>query len=249
MTPSAASSAPAVTRVSVVGRGRLGSAIAPALAHAGYTVFGPTGRDEPVGDADVVLLCVPDREIRDAAAAASGHATFIGHTSGATGLDDVDFGLHPLQTFAGDDDPSVFAGIGAAIGGRSPEALAIARSLATALGMHAFEIADADRARYHAAAAFAANFVVTLEGLAERLLREAGPDIDDGDARALLAPLVRRTVENWAARGAASALTGPIARGDDETVARQRAALAPELVPLFDVLADHTRALAAERSR
>ncbi|MEQ6896605.1 DUF2520 domain-containing protein [Microbacterium sp. KR10-403] len=248
MTSSALPSPHAAVRVSVVGRGRLGSAIAPALALAGYTVLGPTGRDEPVADADVVLLCVPDRQIRDAAAAAAGRARFVGHTSGATGLDDVDFGLHPLQTFAGSDDPSVFAGIGAAIGGRTPEALAVARVLAEALGMHPFEIADADRAGYHAAAAFASNFLITLEGVAERVLHDAVPGLTGDDARALLAPLVRRTVDNWAAAGAASALTGPIARGDDDTVARQRAAIDAELVPLFDMLAARTRALAAERS-
>jgi len=237
-----------VARVGVVGRGRLGSSLAPALADAGYTVTGPTGRGDRIADADVVLLCVPDRQIRDAAAAAAGHARFIGHTSGATGLDDVDFGLHPLQTFTGGDDPSVFAGIGAAIGGRTPEALATARSLATALGMRPFEIDDADRAGYHAAAAFASNFLLTLEGVAERVLRSAVPGAQGADARGLLAPLVRRTVENWAAAGAASALTGPIARGDDDTVARQRAAIDADLVPLFDMLAAHTGALAAERS-
>jgi predicted short-subunit dehydrogenase-like oxidoreductase (DUF2520 family) len=102
-------------------------------------------------------------------------------------------------------------------------------------------VADADRAAYHAAASIASNFLVTLEGAAERLAATAGVD------RALLAPLVRAAVDNWAARGAAAALTGPIARGDEDTVARQRAAVAdrtPELLPLFDALADATRALA-----
>ena len=234
----------AVSHVAVVGRGRLGSVLAPALGRAGLTVHGPTGRSERIDDVDVVILCVPDREIRDAAAAASPHAAFVGHTSGATGLGEVDFGLHPLQTFAGDDDPSVFEGIGGAIAGRTPEALAVARELAVAVGMRPFELADADRARYHAASAFASNFLVTLEGIAESMLRDVAPD-----ARSLLAPLVRRTVENWAAQGAASALTGPVARGDEVTVARQRAALEPDLVPLFDELVAHTRALAAERSR
>ena len=234
-----------LTRVSVVGRGRLGSALAPALTRAGYVVGRPTGRGEPIDPADVIVLCVPDRQIADAAAAASGRAHFIGHSSGATGLDDVDFGLHPLQTFAGRDEPDVFDGIGAAIGGRTPEALDVARGLARALGMRPFEIADADRARYHAAAAFASNFLVTLEGIAERVLREAAPDTD---ARALLAPLVRRTVENWAEAGAASALTGPVARGDEATVARQRAALPADLVPVFDALVAQTQALAAGRS-
>ena len=66
--------------------------------------------------------------------------------------------------------------------------------------------------------------------------------------RSALVPLVRATVENWAAIGAERALTGPIARGDAETVERQRAAIAervPDLLPLYDALADATRTLAA----
>ena len=85
--------------------------------------------------------------------------------------------------------------------------------------MRATRIAEEDRVAYHAAASIASNFLVTLEGAAERLAATAGVD------RALLAPLVRAAVEDWAARGAADALTGPIARGDEETVARQRAAV------------------------
>ena len=88
----------------------------------------------------------------------------------------------------------------------------------------------------------ASNFLVTLEGAAERLAATAGVE------RARLAPLVRGAVENWAARGAEEALTGPIARGDDETVARQRAAVAertPDLLPLFEAMVDATRAAVA----
>ncbi|MDQ6751229.1 MAG: DUF2520 domain-containing protein, partial [Actinomycetota bacterium] len=111
------------------------------------------------------------------------------------------------------------------------------------LGMRPFAIAEEDRAAYHAAASMASNFLVTLEGAAERLAATTGAD------RALLAPLVRATVENWAANGAQRALTGPLVRGDDATVGLQREAVAeraPELLELFDALADATRALAAE---
>jgi predicted short-subunit dehydrogenase-like oxidoreductase (DUF2520 family) len=107
--------------------------------------------------------------------------------------------------------------------------------------MRATSVADEDRAAYHAAASIASNYLVTLEGAAERLAGTAGVD------RALLAPLVRATVDNWARLGAEAALTGPIARGDEATVARQRAAVeerAPDLLPLFDALADATRGLA-----
>jgi predicted short-subunit dehydrogenase-like oxidoreductase (DUF2520 family) len=108
--------------------------------------------------------------------------------------------------------------------------------------MRAVHVADEDRAAYHAAASIASNFLVTLQGSAERLAATAGVE------RELLVALVRATVENWAALGSERALTGPIVRGDEETVARQRAAVAeraPELLALFDALADATRTLAA----
>jgi predicted short-subunit dehydrogenase-like oxidoreductase (DUF2520 family) len=67
------------------------------------------------------------------------------------------------------------------------------------------------------------------------------------DSRALFAPLVRRTVDNWVDAGAAASLTGPIARGDEETVARQRAAVPLQLLPLFDQLCTSTRELAGRK--
>jgi predicted short-subunit dehydrogenase-like oxidoreductase (DUF2520 family) len=108
--------------------------------------------------------------------------------------------------------------------------------------MHAFEVADADRAAYHAAAAIASNFLVTLEAAAERLAATAGAP------REALLPLVRATVDNWAALGGRRALTGPIVRGDEAVVARHRAAVAertPDLLDLFDAMARATRAIAA----
>jgi predicted short-subunit dehydrogenase-like oxidoreductase (DUF2520 family) len=107
--------------------------------------------------------------------------------------------------------------------------------------MNAVEVADSDRAAYHAAASIASNFLITLEAAAERLAATAGVE------RELLAPLVRATVENWATLGPERALTGPVARGDEATIARQRGAVAeraPDLLPLFDALVDATRALA-----
>jgi predicted short-subunit dehydrogenase-like oxidoreductase (DUF2520 family) len=142
-----------------------------------------------------------------------------------------------------------FAGAGAAVAGTSPEALAFATALAERLGMTPFEIDDEGRAAYHAAASIASNFLVTLQAAAERVA--AGAGLDSEDARALLMPLVRQTVENVAALGPEEALTGPIARGDEATVEAQRAAIAdaaPELLALFDELAARTRALAGERT-
>jgi predicted short-subunit dehydrogenase-like oxidoreductase (DUF2520 family) len=229
----------------IIGAGRLGTALAAALRASGLTVAGPLGRGAAPRGHDAVLLCVPDGAIAAAAAAVPPGAP-VGHCSGATGLAELGdreaFALHPLMTVPHGADPEgLFAGAGAAIAGSTPHALGIARALAARLGMRATTVADGDRAAYHAAASIASNFLVTLEGAAERLAATAGVD------RELLAPLVRASVENWARLGARDALTGPIARGDAGTVARQRAALAertPELVPLYDALVDATRALA-----
>ena len=142
---------------------------------------------------------------------------------------------HPLQTFSsGETD---VAGCGCAIAGSTADALEVARRLALDLGMEPVEIDDSRRAAYHAAASIASNFLVTLEATAEKVAGGAG--IEPDQARRLLGPLVRTTVENWLVRGPERALTGPVARGDEETVARQRAAVAeasPEALALFDQL-------------
>ncbi|MEN3281527.1 MAG: hypothetical protein V7607_2667 [Solirubrobacteraceae bacterium] len=225
--------------IAIVGGGRMGRALTAALGAAGVRVTGPHGRGFAGAGADAVLLCVPDGQIA-AAAGAVAPGPLVGHCSGATGLDVLApheaFALHPLMTITqrGGD----FRGAGAAVAGSSDRALALATELARALGMRPFEIADEDRAAYHAGAAMASNFLVALESAAERV---AGID------RELLAPLVRAAVETWAAEGDA-ALTGPIARGDEETVARHRAAIAeraPELLALYEVLAAATREIAS----
>jgi predicted short-subunit dehydrogenase-like oxidoreductase (DUF2520 family) len=222
----------------VVGAGRMGSALAAALRAAGLEVTGPLRRGErcPQGT-DCVLLCVPDAEIGNAAACVT-PGPLVGHVSGATTLAPLApheaFSLHPLMTV-----PARFDGAGAAIAGTTDRALHTARGLAEALGMRPFEIDDDDRAAYHAAASMASNYLVALEDAAERLLATTGA------SRELLVPLIRATVENWA-RDGAGALTGPIARGDEGTVARQRAAVeerTPELLRLFDALTESTREL------
>jgi predicted short-subunit dehydrogenase-like oxidoreductase (DUF2520 family) len=242
-----------LTGVGVVGRGRVGSALAAALDLAGYDVPGPYGRGEVPAGCDAILLCVPDAEIAAAASVVAGAARFVGHTSGATPLSALEparcsgaelFGLHPLQTVTGADTD--FAGCGCAVAGSSPGALAVAERLAVDLGMAPFEVRDSQRAAYHAAASIASNFLVTLQAEAEALAESAG--IEGFDARRMLGPLVRATVENWVALGPERALTGPVARGDQATVAAQRAAIAserPQLEPLFDALVERTEALAA----
>ncbi len=107
--------------------------------------------------------------------------------------------------------------------------------------MNAVRVAPEDRVAYHAAACIASNFLLTLEAAAERIGSTAGV------TREMLAPLVRATVENWVELGPERAITGPVARGDEPTVAAQREAVgerAPELLALFDALTAATRELA-----
>lgn len=233
-------------RIQIVGAGRMGAALSAALsADPELSVSAPLGRGATGAGADVVLLAVPDSAIADAAAAIL-PGPIVAHLSGITGLDVLapheGFSLHPLLSVTGPE--TVFAGAHAALDGTSERARDHATRLAKALGLRTFRVADADRAAYHAAASLAANALVALEWTAERLAATAGVP------REALAPLARVALENWARHGAADALTGPIARGDEATVARQRAAVAerlPEELALFDALAETTRALAGRR--
>jgi predicted short-subunit dehydrogenase-like oxidoreductase (DUF2520 family) len=225
----------------VVGNGRVGRFLAAAGMH------GPFGRGFDGAEFEVVVLAVPDGEIATAARHVRSEA-MVGHCAGSLGVAVFGaregFACHPLMTITGPD--AVLAGAGAAIAGNSERARACARHLAEVLGMQPFELADADRAMYHVAASVASNFLVTLEDAAEHLMGLAGGD------RSMLVPLVRAAMENWVAHGGPAALTGPIARGDEATVIRQRAALAeraPELLALFDALCDRTRALADRMAR
>jgi predicted short-subunit dehydrogenase-like oxidoreductase (DUF2520 family) len=232
-------------RIAIVGAGRLGPALAGALATSGeFEPIGPLARGTDGEGAEAVLLCVPDGQIA-AAASLIAPGKLVGHCSGATGLEALApheaFSVHPLMTVT--QARTSFAGAGAAVDGTTDRALELAERLAGALSMTPVRVAVEDRALYHAAASVASNFLVTVEAAAERLAGLAGVD------RQLLAPLVRATLENWLAQGPEQALTGPVARGDEETTARQRGAIAeraPDLLPLFDALVQATRTLARE---
>lgn len=247
----------ALPPIAVIGRGRVGGSVASNAAVAGLDVrqAGREKFDDACAEAEAALLCVPDGEIEAAATRAADHVPplrFVGHTSGATGLDALAaaraagaevFSLHPLQTIP--DDRTSTAGAPAAIAGSGPEALEFARALAEGLDMRPFEVDETDRAAYHAAASIASNFLIALEETAAEVLGRAG--IENG--RELLGPLVLRTAANWSERGA-EALTGPIARGDEATVARHVAALrdvAPDLVELYETLAARTRIVAGQK--
>ncbi len=230
--------------VAVVGDGRLGGALIAALREAGVPVSGPHGRGFDGGSAPIIVLCVPDGQIADAAGALK-RGPFVGHCSGATLLRVLGghyparaFSVHPLVTAT--LDGARFTGAPAAIAGSSGEALSVARALAEVLGLKPFTVAEGDRAAYHAGAAMAANLLVTVQWAAARLLQSAAVD------PRVLVPLARQALANWATLGPA-ALTGPVARGDLATVAAHRHAVVdriPDLLSLFDELVSATETLA-----
>ena len=219
-----------ITSVHVVGAGRVGSAIAARLAERGLllTERGP----------DLVLLCVPDRAIAEVAGALH-PGPWVAHVSGATPLVALTphtrrFGLHPLQTFTRSRGAEQLDGAFAAVTAEDDEAQELGFWLARTLGLEPFALVDAKRDAYHAGAAIAANYLVTLRRAAGLLLESAGAP------PAALDPLLRRTIENG------FELTGPIARGDWATIETHVAAIRrerPELESMYVTLAETTKAL------
>lgn len=220
-----------IERAHVIGAsGRVGSAIAARLRERGLEL--------DARDPELVLLCVPDRAIGEVAASVT-PGPWVAHVSGATPLAALDpherrFGLHPLQTFTHQRGPEQLDGAFAAVSGESGEAVEVGFWLARTLGLEPFTLADDRRAAYHAGAAIASNYLVTLRRAAGSLLEAAGAP------PAALDPLMRRTIENG------FQLTGPIARGDWETVDAHLAAIRaerPELEQMYVALAETTKAL------
>jgi predicted short-subunit dehydrogenase-like oxidoreductase (DUF2520 family) len=228
--------------LALVGPGRAGLTVTVALARRGWRVAGVAGRGveaastraaadrlgapaRPVAeigtDADIVIVATPDAAIPAAAetlAASVRPDALVLHLSGARGLDALDAvparraALHPLQSL-----PTVelgierLAGSWAAVAG-DPQVVALAESIE----LRPFPLADGDRAAYHAAAAIASNHLVALLGQVERT---APVPLE------VFLPLVRATVDNVAALGPSAALTGPVARGDVDTVRAHLGAL------------------------
>ncbi len=216
-----------VDSVNVIGRGRVGAALAARLEERGIEL-----RED---EAELVLLCVPDTAIPDVARGLT-PGPWIAHVSGATPLSALDpherrFSLHPLQTFTRARGPEQLDGAWAAVTAETDEARELGFELARVLGLEPFELEDADRPLYHAGAAVASNYLVTLHEAAAGLVAAAGAPPE------ALEPLMRRTIENG------FELTGPISRGDWATVEAHREAIRrarPDLEPLYDVLAEAT---------
>ena len=270
---------PARLRVGVVGAGRVGTALAVALGRAGHEVVAVSAVSdasvrrieqrlpgvsiarppEVVASADLVLMSVPDDVLPGlvsglAATGAAVEGRLIAHASGRHGLGVLDpvtaagalpLALHPVMTFTGrPDDIDRLAGI--SFGVTAPDPLRpVAEALVVEMGGEPVFIAEEQRDLYHAALATGANYLVTLVVQASDLLRDAGVT---NPAR-MLGPLLSAALDN-ALRLGDAALTGPVARGDADTVASHVNALradAPEALPAYLALARLTadRAVAA----
>ena len=221
-----------IDRIRIIGAGgRVGSTVSARLAERGV----PLSDDDP----DLVLLCVPDRAIAEVAAEVA-PGPWVAHVSGATPLSalaphDRRFGMHPLQTFSKARGSEQLDGAWAAVTAETDDARAAGVWLAETLGLHPFVLDEAGRAAYHAGAAMASNYLVTIRHAAGALLESAGAPPEALD------PLMRGVIANG------FELTGPIARGDWETVERHLAVIRaerPELEELYLVLARATAEIA-----
>lgn len=221
-----------IQTIEVIGaRGRVGSAVSARLGERGLHVS--------AANAELVLLCVPDRAIAEVASRVP-PGPWVAHVSGATPLAALDphdrrFGLHPLQSFSRARGAEQLDGAWAAVTAETDEAVDVGFWLAETLGLRPFALDDASRGAYHAGASVASNYLVTLRAAARSLLEAANAPPDALD------PLIRGVVDGG------FELTGPIARGDWETVERHLGVIRaerPELEELYVALAEATAAVA-----
>ncbi len=210
--------------------------------------------------ADAVLVCTPDNAIEEAAAELArlpwlSAQTLVVHFSGAKTIGALNAvvkcgatigSLHPVFAFA-DVAQSVrlLRGNLCSLEADGAAAMAVLHDLADAAGLRAFEIPSAQKARYHAALSAASNFSVTLAAFAQDLLRPL--NLPEPLARDLVCNLLRQSVENLSHLPPVQALTGPVVRGDDSTVAAHLAALDADERRLYRMFALSTLALAAPR--
>ncbi len=220
------------------------------------------GQGQPSNDvvataasAQIVFITTPDQAIGptcDAIAARHGFqkGTLVIHCSGALPSAVLESArtceahiasLHPIQSLA-EVNQAIKLLPGSYFGFEGDKAAAeTARQLVSALEGKWLSIATQDKPLYHAAAVFACNYVVSLLDIGVRLLEAVG--ISRDDALPALLPLLKGTAANLERLGLPQALTGPIARGDKETVTRHIQALnqkLPQLVELYNQLGKHT---------
>ena len=256
--------------IAIIGPGRLGTALALQVSRAGYRISEIVSRtaasqravralaqalkarssrypDVSLG-ADLVWICVPDREIQGVAAELAARNVWKGktvfHSSGALGSDTLSplgkrgakvASVHPMMTFVRGAVPST-KGVAFALEGDAP-ALRLARRVVSSLGGRTFLIRKQDKAAYHAWGAFVSPLLVGTLVTAEEVARSAG--LKTADARRMMLPIVCQTFVNYAALGPAGAFSGPLVRGDTEVVGKHLQALkkTPEARAVYVALA------------
>jgi predicted short-subunit dehydrogenase-like oxidoreductase (DUF2520 family) len=212
--------------IRIIGPGRAGTSLAAALSARGWAFAGFLGRHDGLARAaegvDLLVIATPDDAVTEVAAAVvPSPGTTVAHLSGSLGLDAL--APHPLRATVHPLVPLPNGEVGAArLGSGVTFAVSgapLGRDMVTSLGGRMVEVADADRAAYHAAACIAANHVVALLGQVERVAASVGLDLES------FLPLTRAAVDDVAALGAGAALTGPARRGDWATLSRHLDAL------------------------
>jgi len=214
------------------------------------------------GTADFLVIAVPDNQIAPVSSGAAtagiiGDETIVAHLSGALGSDTLDeartagasvMAFHPDQTLTPESDPeTVFEGICIDMEG-DERACLFGEQLASDLGAKSVRLTPDQRILTHLAMTIASNFTVSLVRIAEEIMESAG--IDDTTVHTMLMPLFKQTARNIAESGTLTALTGPIARGDDGVVRRHLSALESqdeEYTVLYKAMARVIVRMAVER--
>jgi predicted short-subunit dehydrogenase-like oxidoreductase (DUF2520 family) len=241
-------------RVAIIGAGKLGTALALALRHAGYQIEVVVARSrgaslkkarglaKEVGAravvdlsdvrAQLIWFCVPDAAIAGAARSLASKVEWKGrvalHSSGALTSDELDelrrrganvASVHPMMTFVRgaylSRSQRSLAGVPFAVEG-DPPAVRVARHVVRDLGGHTYAIRKKDKAAYHAWGTFASPLFTALLATTERVAVLAG--VNRKEAKRRMIPILQQTLANYAALGAAGAFSGPIVRGDVDTV-------------------------------
>jgi len=245
--------------IAIVGMGRVGTALSRRLTEAGYSVKGITrkGRAASVFSADVLWFCVPDARITDAAQSfAQFKGEFAFHSSGVLSSDVLNClrsrgcrvaSVHPLMTFVKGSVPEL-TGVPFAIEGDA-SAVRVARGIVRDLGGRAVAIKKPDKIAYHAFATMICPLLVSLLAVSEKTAALAG--MSAAESRRRMLPIIRQTLRNYEKLGAARSFTGPIVRGDVETIRAHLKALSkvPAGKDVYSALARAALNLLPHRNR
>ncbi len=262
--------------ISVIGTGRVGRCLTLALLKADFHIHSLFNRTVSVAEdlvsdfgktiikkfpehkddlGKIAFVCVPDDNISQVAEKLCGLSNewtgyFFVHCSGARPAEELDVlaakgaqiaSFHPIQTFPSEPDPEIFRDIWISLQG-DHGLLHLLERFARFLGAKTVHVTAAEKQQLHIAAVFACNYMVTIASAAEKLLPEENQNME------LLAPLMRQTLDQILTKGPGQALTGPLRRGDLQTLRDHLESLneLPELQNLYTSLGRYTVTLIKE---